>query len=89
MYLTGCPNMSDDVQIIDWNIAHRDKSWHLLSDSDADLALLQEAGPPMEDFAAKFDVYFSPWQITGDLNFYMVAKSIVTIIGLQVIIPFS
>jgi hypothetical protein len=53
------------LKIIDWNIAHRDEPWYILSESDADLALLQEAGPPPEDIAVKFDIDPSPWRTAG------------------------
>ena len=31
------------VKLVSWNMAHREKSWRYLLESDADIALLQEA----------------------------------------------
>ena len=50
------------VKLIAWNIARRDDAWRLLADSDADIALLQEAGEPPADVAAKIKVDDAPWQ---------------------------
>jgi hypothetical protein len=37
------------VKMIAWNIAQRPDAWRLLLDSDADIALLQEAREPPND----------------------------------------
>jgi hypothetical protein len=34
------------MKLISWNIAHRKEAWHRLLDTDADVALLQEAVEP-------------------------------------------
>ncbi|MCY4653448.1 MAG: hypothetical protein OXC95_09825 [Dehalococcoidia bacterium] len=44
------------LKIISWNIARRHTAWRCLPDSDADIALLQEAGMPPDDVAARIDV---------------------------------
>jgi hypothetical protein len=50
------------VKIIAWNIAQRAEAWRLLLDSDADIALLQEAKEPPADVAAKISVDPAPWR---------------------------
>jgi len=52
------------VQVVVWNIARREEAWRSLLDSDADVALLQEAAAPPADVAAKLDVNPGPW-LTG------------------------
>ena len=44
------------VKIISWNIARRHAAWRCLPCSDADIALLQEAGLPPDDVAAQIEV---------------------------------
>ena len=44
------------VKIISWNIARRHAAWRCLPDSDADVALLQEAGLPPDDVSARIEV---------------------------------
>ncbi|MDA1258424.1 MAG: hypothetical protein O3C10_11385 [Chloroflexi bacterium] len=44
------------VKIISWNIARREEAWRDLLNSDADLALLQEAAPPPIDVAERLTV---------------------------------
>jgi hypothetical protein len=53
------------VKIISWNIARREECWRALLDSDADLALLQEAAAPPPDIAHLFDIDPSPWRTVG------------------------
>ena len=53
------------VKIIAWNIARREECWRALLDSDADLALLQEAAQPPQDIARLFDIDPSPWRTVG------------------------
>jgi hypothetical protein len=50
------------MKIIAWNIAHRPDAWRLLANSDADIALLQEAFKPPVDVASKFEVDNAPWE---------------------------
>ena len=44
------------VKLVSWNIARRHAAWRCLPDSDADIALLQEAGMPPDDVAARIEV---------------------------------
>lgn len=49
------------VKIVCWNIAHRHAAWRFLLDCDADIALLQEAGPPPADVAGQVEVDPAPF----------------------------
>ena len=53
------------TKIISWNIAGRLAPWHSLLEMDADIALLQEAGQPPCDVAARIEVDPSPWHTAG------------------------
>ena len=53
------------LKILSWNIAHRAELWRTLLDSDADIALLQEACEPPSDIASRFDVDIQPWRTEG------------------------
>lgn len=53
------------VKLIAWNIAQRAAAWRFLADSDADVALLQEATEPPADVAAKISCDTQAWQCTG------------------------
>ena len=53
------------LKIVSWNIAHRPEAWRSLVDSDADVALLQEACEPPPDIASRFDVDIEPWRTEG------------------------
>jgi endonuclease/exonuclease/phosphatase family metal-dependent hydrolase len=53
------------VKIISWNIARRDEAWRLLADTEADIALVQEAARPPDDVADRLDVDLSPWYTAG------------------------
>ena len=44
------------IRIVCWNIARRHAAWRGLLDMSADIALLQEAGPPPADVAARIRV---------------------------------
>jgi hypothetical protein len=50
------------VKMIAWNIAQRADAWRWLVDSDADIALLQEAKEPPAEVAAKVSVDPAPWR---------------------------
>lgn len=50
------------VKIVCWNIAHRHAAWRFLLDCDADIALLQEAGPPPADVAGQVEVDPAPFK---------------------------
>lgn len=43
----------------------RDEAWRYLLDTDADIALLQEATAPPADVALRLDVDPAPWLIVG------------------------
>jgi endonuclease/exonuclease/phosphatase family metal-dependent hydrolase len=53
------------TKLITWNIARRDKAWRCLVESDADIALLQEATPPPSDVVARVEVDPAPWKTDG------------------------
>lgn len=53
------------VKVVAWNIARRPEAWRYLLDTDADIALLQEAAPPPADVARRLDVDPAPWQTAG------------------------
>ena len=53
------------VKMITWNIARREDAWRSLVDSDADIALLQEAAEPPADVAGMLDVDPAPWRTAG------------------------
>ncbi len=53
------------VKMITWNIARREDAWRFLLDSDADIALLQEAAEPPADVAGMLDVDPAPWWTPG------------------------
>ena len=50
------------MKIISWNMAHRKQSWFHLLDSDADIALLQEASQPPIEVQQKISVDNEPWE---------------------------
>ena len=49
------------MKIISWNIAHSHDPWRYLLESDADIALLQEASKPPPEFSQHIEVDNSPW----------------------------
>ena len=53
------------IRIVSWNIAQREDAWRALLDSDADIALLQEATEPPADVASRVDVNPGPWCTAG------------------------
>ena len=57
------------VKIISWNIAHRAEPWHTLLETDADIALFQEAAEPPSDVAQRVEVNPGPW-LTGGKDVY-------------------
>jgi exonuclease III len=50
------------VKLISWNIAQHKAAWQFLADSDADVALLQEAREPPPDVAERLSTDAAPWQ---------------------------
>jgi len=53
------------VKIVTWNIAQRDEAWRHLANTDADIALLQEARQPPADVSSRFEVDTAPWYTAG------------------------
>ena len=53
------------VKVISWNIAHRKQAWHALCDTDADIALVQEATEPPADMPPPFEYRPAPWRTAG------------------------
>jgi endonuclease/exonuclease/phosphatase family metal-dependent hydrolase len=53
------------VKIIAWNIARREEAWRCLLDTDADIALVQEATEPPVGVARRLEVDLAPWQTGG------------------------
>ena len=49
------------VNIISWNMAHKQESWRCLLDMDIDFALLQEACRPPDDIAERLEIDPAPW----------------------------
>ena len=50
------------IKVVSWNIAKRDEPWRELVEMDADVALLQEAGPVPEDVLARVELSpHAPW----------------------------
>ena len=56
------------VKIVSWNIAQRKEPWRVLSDSDADIALLQEATEPPDEVAGTIKINPAPWETVGAGN---------------------
>lgn len=52
------------IKLVSWNIAQRRAPWEWLREMDADVALLQEAGPPPRD--AGLEANPGAWQTAGD-----------------------
>ena len=59
---TGGDRSDDVLRLVCWNIARRHAAWRCLPDSGMDLALLQEAGAPLEDVAERVDVDPEPFR---------------------------
>jgi endonuclease/exonuclease/phosphatase family metal-dependent hydrolase len=53
------------VKLISWNINQRLEPWHILLESGADIALLQEASQPPAAATAGVDVSPGPWRTAG------------------------
>jgi exonuclease III len=53
------------MNLISWNIAQRNEAWRRLLDTDADVALLQEATEPPPDVASRIEVGAEPWHTYG------------------------
>jgi hypothetical protein len=53
------------MKLISWNIAQRKEVWRRLLDTDADVALLQEAAEPPPDVASRVEVDSEPWKTFG------------------------
>lgn len=53
------------MKLITWNIARRDAAWRHLLETDADIALLQEATAPPADVAERLEIDPWPWETAG------------------------
>lgn len=53
------------MKIISWNMAGRKEAWYYLLESGADIALVQEAGPPPTDIISEIGLDDRPWQTTA------------------------
>ena len=53
------------MKLISWNIARRKEVWRHLLDTDADVALLQEATEPPPDVASRIEIDAEPWCTDG------------------------
>ena len=53
------------MKIISWNIGHRAQCWGRLLETDADIALLQEAAEPPPAVAGRIEVDPAPWRTAG------------------------
>ena len=53
------------VKVISWNIAHREEAWRALCDTDADIALVQEATEPPADMQPSFEYRPATWRTAG------------------------
>ena len=60
--------MTDGIKLISWNMAGSDKAWRLLVESDADIALVQEARKPPPEVAERVTVNPGRWRTGGGLN---------------------
>jgi hypothetical protein len=60
-----CERRDRRVKIISWNINHQAEAWRTLLDSDADVALLQEAGCPPNDLPSHCSTDSAPWLTEG------------------------
>ena len=53
------------MKIVSWNIAGMEPPWHCLSETDADVALLQEAAAPPQDLPKQIEADPAPWCTAG------------------------
>ncbi len=53
------------MKLVSWNIAQRREPWRALSDSEYDVALLQEASTPPTDVLDQIAVDSTPWRTVG------------------------
>ncbi len=53
------------MKLISWNIGHRAEPWRRLLESDADVALLQEATEPPHEVVSKVGIDAEPWLTEG------------------------
>jgi hypothetical protein len=53
------------MKIVAWNIARRSEPWRELANSDADVALLQEAAAPPRDVEHRLQPNPEPWRTAG------------------------
>lgn len=53
--------MAGTIRVVSWNMGHQTDAWRTLSDTEADIALLQEAVAPPPDVASHVEVDPGPW----------------------------
>ena len=53
------------MKVISWNLARKVDAWRQLVDSEADVALVQEAAQPPDDVAGRIQVDAEPWATAG------------------------
>ena len=53
------------VKFISWNVGRRNEAWHSLLNTDADIALLQEATEPPREVADAVEIDPAPWKTAG------------------------
>ena len=53
------------VKVISWNIAHQEQTWRDLCNTDADIALVQEAPEPPADMPPPFEYRPATWRTAG------------------------
>ncbi len=57
------------LKIVTWNIAQREDAWRFLLDTDADIALLQEAIEPPADVAGMVEINPGTWRtVSAGIN---------------------
>lgn len=69
------------IKIISWNIARRHAAWRRLPDSDADVALLQEAGLPPDDVNDRLAVAPVPFH---NADGYRISRSAIALLSERV-----
>ena len=78
------------IKIISWNINRSHEAWRCLSDSDADIALLQEAGTPPDDLDAQIEVDPVPFPDKSGHRIYRSRSAIAKLsdrVGIEWLIP--
>lgn len=53
------------LKLVSWNLAHRPELWRVIAETEADVALLQEACAPPPDIMRLVGVDSEPWRTEG------------------------